>query len=40
MSYKDQMKEWLAKHPKATAEEAWEAGYLTSNVNWCSKKRN
>jgi len=28
--YIDQKKEWLAEHPDATAEEAWEAGYLTS----------
>ena len=39
MSYIEQMKEWLAKHPKATAEEAWEAGYLTCSDNWCRKRR-
>ena len=39
MNYKEQMQKWLRKHPKATAEEAWEAGYLTSTENWCKKQR-
>jgi len=39
MSYKDQMKEWLRKHPIATPEEIWEGGYLTATDNWCKKKR-
>lgn len=39
MSYKDQMKEWLSKHPKATKEEIWEGGYLTATKNWCDKRR-
>lgn len=39
MSYKEQRKQWLAEHPDATAEEAWEAGYLTCTENWCMKKR-
>ena len=40
MSYIDQRNEWLKKHPKATAEEIWEAGYWTATDNWCSKKRD
>lgn len=39
MSYKDQMKEWIRKHPKATIEDAWEAGYMTCTVNWCKSVR-
>lgn len=39
MSYIQQRDEWLAEHPHATAEEAWEAGYLTSTANWCEQKR-
>lgn len=39
MNYKEQMKEWLVKHPDATLEEAWHAGYMTSNNNWCHGKR-
>ena len=38
MSYKDQLKEWLSKHPNATVEEAIEAGYMISNNNWCHGK--
>jgi hypothetical protein len=38
MNYKDQMKEWLKKHPNATVEEAWEAGYNTCTDNWCHGK--
>ena len=38
MSYKEQMKDWLSNHPDATPEEAYEAGYLQSNVNWCHGK--
>lgn len=38
MSYKEQMAEWIARHPKATIEEAWQAGYLQSNTNWCRGK--
>lgn len=38
MSYKEQMKAWLSKHPDATPEEAYEAGYMQSNVNWCQGK--
>lgn len=38
MNYKDQKKEWLASHPNATVEEAWEAGYMTSTDNWCQGK--
>lgn len=39
MNYKEQMKEWLSKHPDATIEEAWEAGYFQCSVNWCSKEK-
>lgn len=39
MSYKDQKHEWLKKHPKATADEAYEAGYQQSTDNWCKKRR-
>lgn len=39
MSYIEQKKEWLDKHPKATLAEAWEAGYLQSTENWCKGKR-
>lgn len=39
MNYKEQMTDWLAKHPDATLSEAWEAGYLTSTDNWCNCRR-
>lgn len=39
MSYKEQMKDWIQKHPNATVEDAWEAGYMQSNRNWCHGKR-
>lgn len=39
MSYKEQMKEWLQKHPQATLEEAWEAGWLMCTQAWCHGKR-
>ena len=39
MNYREQMKDWLQKHPQATVEEAWEAGYMQSNSNWCHGKR-
>lgn len=38
MTYKDQMKEWLSKHPGATVEEAWEGGYFQCTVNWVHGK--
>ena len=38
MGYKDQLKEWLQKHPDATAEDAIEAGYMISTDNWCHGK--
>lgn len=38
MNYKDQMKEWLREHQDATPEEAYEAGYMQSNLNWCHGK--
>ncbi len=39
MTYLDQKQKWLAEHPDATPEEAWEAGYLQCLKNWCKKKR-
>lgn len=39
MTYKEQMKQWLAAHPDATAEEAWVAGYFQCSTNWSSKER-
>lgn len=38
MNYKEQMAEWIAKHPNATIEEAYQAGYEQSNINWCRGK--
>lgn len=38
MNYKEQMKEWLAKHPDATIEDAWEAGYKQCTMNWLHDK--
>ena len=38
MSMNEQRAEWIAKHPKATIEEAWTAGYFQSNQNWCKGK--
>ena len=39
MSYKNQLADWLKKHPKATAEEAIEAGYQICTLNWCQQKK-
>jgi len=39
MNYKDQMKEWIAKHPQATIAQAWESGYLTCTNNWVNQRR-
>lgn len=39
MTYKQQMDIWLKKHPKATLEEAWEAGYWQCTDNWCTSQR-
>lgn len=30
---------WIKANPKATLQEAWEAGYLQSTDNWCKKER-
>lgn len=38
MSYKDQKLAWLAKHPRATTDEAYEAGYLQCIDNYCNKE--
>jgi len=39
MNYRQQRDEWLKKHPKATPEEIWEAGYFQCSENWCRKTR-
>lgn len=39
MGYKTQKEAWLKAHPKATAAEAWEAGYVQCTENWCRKER-
>ncbi len=39
MSYKDQKKKWLSSHPKATPDEAYEAGYQQATRNWCNHTR-
>jgi hypothetical protein len=39
MTYLDQKQKWLAEHPDAKADVAWEAGYLQCLKNWCNKKR-
>lgn len=39
MTYLDQKQKWLAEHPDATPEEAWEAGYFQCATNWCNKTR-
>jgi hypothetical protein len=39
MSYKEQMNDWLSKHPDATPEEAYEAGWLACTEAWCHGKR-
>lgn len=38
-TYERQCREWIEKHPKATAEDAWKAGYFTSVENWTRRKR-
>lgn len=39
MGYKQQMAEWIAKHPQATIEEAFEAGWMLCTEAWCHGKR-
>lgn len=39
MGYREQLKDWINKHPDATLEEAWEAGYLQCSTNWCKKEK-
>ena len=39
MNYKEQMNEWLGKHPDATLEEAFEAGWYGCTDAWCHGKR-
>lgn len=36
---KEKMAEWISKHPDATVEEAWTAGYFCSTDAWCHGKR-
>lgn len=38
MNYKEQMQDWLKNHPDATVEQAYEAGYKNSTLNWCHGK--
>ena len=38
MSYKEQKQQWLKRHPKATTDEAYEAGYAQCLDNWCQKE--
>jgi hypothetical protein len=38
MSYKEQKNEWLVKNPDATADDAYEAGYLQAITNFCKKE--
>ena len=39
MNYKEQMTEWIEKHPDATIEQAWLNGYFTCTDNWCNKTK-
>lgn len=38
MSYHEQRKRWIRDHPKATIEDAWNAGYFQCSDNWCNKE--
>jgi hypothetical protein len=39
VNYLQQRSAWLERHPDATIEEAWEAGYWQATDNWCRKTR-
>ena len=39
MNYKEQMQDYLERHPDSTPEQAYEAGYLQAVDNWCKKER-
>ena len=39
MGFKEQMAEWIAKHPEATLEEAFMAGWFACTDAWCHGKR-
>lgn len=39
MAYKEQLAEWLKKHPNATKEECMEAAYGIATKNWCTRRR-
>ena len=39
MGFKEQMAEWIAKHPEATLEEAFVAGWFACTEAWCRGKR-
>ena len=39
MGFKEKMAEWIAKHPQATLEEAFEAGWFACSEAWCHGKR-
>lgn len=39
MGFKEKMAEWIAKHPEATLEEAFVAGWFACSEAWCHGKR-
>lgn len=39
MTFPEYMKKYLAEHPKATAEEAYRAGYMQAVSNWVNSER-
>ena len=39
MSMNEQRAEWIAKHPEATIEEAFTAGWMLCTETWCRGKR-
>ena len=38
LNMKERMAIWLKDHPKATAAEAYEAGYFACTDAWCHEK--
>ena len=39
MGHKEQLQEWLDKHPDATMEDAFTAGWMLCTEAWCQGKR-
>ena len=39
MNYKEQLQEWIEKHPDATLQEAFTAGWMLCTDAWCHGKR-